>query len=80
METGVLKLQGTGQTSISRSISESAHEHTGPDPIAGIFGARYLVVDGLYTLGVTDDLGGASVDDSALATDNSLPVDRNTVE
>ena len=80
METGVLKLQGTCQTSVSRSISESAREHTGPDPTADILGARNLVIDGLYTLGVTDNLGGASVDDSALAADNCLPVDRNTTK
>ena len=80
IETGVLKSQGTCRTSVSRSISESAHEHTGPGPIADVLGARNLVIDGLYTLGVTDNLGGASVDDSALAANNSLPVDRNTTK
>ena len=80
METGVLKLQGTGQTSIIRYISKTTHEHTGPGPRADIFGARDLVIDGLYTLGVTDDLGGASVNDGTVAIDNSLPVNRNTVE
>ena len=80
METGVLKLQGTCQTSVSRTISELTHGHTGPEAIAGILGARNLVIDGLYTLGVTDNLGGACIDDSALAADNSLPIDRNTTK
>jgi hypothetical protein len=66
--------------SIGRSISESTHERTGPGPVASIFGARDLVIDGLYTLGVTDDLGGASIDDSAGTADDRLSVDRNTAE
>ena len=80
METVVLKSQGTDQRSISRPISKTAHEHTGPDPIVDTFRARDLGIDGPYTLCVTDDLGGASVDDGTLAIDNNLPIDSNMVE
>ena len=80
MDTAELKSHGTGQTSIIRSISKITHKHTGPGPRADIFGARDLVIDGLYTLGVTEDLGSASVDDGILATDNSHLIYRNTVK
>lgn len=81
METLNLESQGTFQMSISLSFSETTtREHTGPDPVAGISRARDSGIDGLHTLGATDDYGAASVNDSALATDNSLPVYRNTVE
>ena len=56
------------------------HEHTGPGPKAITFGARDLIIDVLYTIEVTNDLGGASVDDSIRITDNRLPVDRNSIE
>ena len=55
-------------------------EHTGPGSEADVFRARDLGIDGPYTPGVTDDLGGAGVNDGTLPTDNSLSVDRNTVE
>jgi hypothetical protein len=80
METGVSKSQGTFPDVNQRSISESTHERTGPGPVANIFGTRNLVIDGLYTLGVTDDLGGASIDNGAGAADDRLSVDRNTAE
>ena len=80
MEIGVLELQGTVQISISASIGESMHEHTGPSPIATIFGARDSSIDGLYTWRVTDNLGSASVDDSIRIADNRLSVDRNSVK
>ena len=80
METGVLKSQGTGQMPISRSISKKTHKHAGPGPRADILGTRDLVIEGLYTLCVTDDLGGASVNDGTVAIDNSHPINRNTVE
>ena len=38
------------------------------------------MVDGPYTSGVTNDLGGARINDGTLATDNSTSVDRNLVE
>jgi hypothetical protein len=80
MEIEMLKSQGTGQKSISRSISKTTHEHTSPGPRADISGARDLAIDGLYSFSVTDHLGGAGVDDGSLATDKSHPIDRNTVE
>ena len=39
-----------------------------------------LVIDGLYTLCVTNDQGGASVDDDTRAIDNSHIIDSNIVE
>lgn len=81
METWGSELQGTFQMPISLSISEiTTHKHTGPGPVAGILRARDCGVHGLYTLGATDNQGAASVNNSTLATDNRIPVDRDTVE
>jgi hypothetical protein len=80
METGVSKSQGTFRMLISRSIDEETRAHTVPSPRADILGTRNLVINGRYALGVTNDLGGASVDDSTLTADDRLSVDRNTVE
>jgi hypothetical protein len=86
IETVALESQGTFRMSISRSISEATitHEHTCPGPLADSFrarlGARNCGIYGLYTLGATNDQGATSINDSALATNNSLPVDGNTVE
>ena len=66
--------------SISCSTSEPTHERTGPKPVTSIFGARNLIIDGLYTLCVTDDLGGASIDDGAGVTDDRLSIDRDTIK
>ena len=78
MEREVSKSQGTFQMSISCSTSEPTHERTGPKPVTSIFGARNLIIDGLYTLCVTDDLGGASIDDGGGAADDRLSIYRNT--
>ena len=56
METRGLELQGTFQMSISLSFNEiTTHEHTSPDPVAGIVRARDCSVHGLDGLGATDD-------------------------
>jgi hypothetical protein len=85
METVALELQGTSQMSIDRSSSDATYEHTGPQLIRAnhnfrLFGTRDLCVDFLYTLGVTDNVGTTGVDDGFLDTNDSRPVDRNTVE
>jgi hypothetical protein len=65
METTMLKLQGTCQTLISQSSGQSTREHTRPGPAAESRGARDQVIDGLYSLDVTDDLVRAGGEYSA---------------